>query len=296
MNKLEILPDKQYLAAAGNPHVRLFEINTNNPNPVRERDFPLQHRALFSPASQVTSFDGHTGNVTALGFHRDGKWMYTGSEDKTIKIWDLRAPNCQREYECNAAVNTVVLHPNQAELISGDQQGNIRVWDLTANACSRELVPAGAVGVRSLSVSADATRLVAANNSGACFIWRLSHSEPRGAEGVAFEPLRRLQAHDTYVLKVALSPDGTKLATTSADHTVKLWSMSDFSLLKTLTGHQRWVWDAVFSHDSDFLVTASSDQSLRLWDLEQGETIRQYSGHNKAVVCVALNEELAGDR
>jgi hypothetical protein len=38
VNKLEILPDKQYLAAAGNPHVRLFEINTNNPNPVRERE------------------------------------------------------------------------------------------------------------------------------------------------------------------------------------------------------------------------------------------------------------------
>ena len=78
------MPDKQYLAAAGNPHIRLFEINTNNPNP-------------------VTSFDGHTANVTALGFHREGNWMFTGSEDKTIKIWDLRAPNCQREYECTGA-------------------------------------------------------------------------------------------------------------------------------------------------------------------------------------------------
>jgi G protein beta subunit-like protein len=63
--------DKMYIAAAGNPHVRLFEINTNNPN-------------------AVTSFDGHTGNVTAVGFHREGQWMFTGSEDKTIKVWDLR--------------------------------------------------------------------------------------------------------------------------------------------------------------------------------------------------------------
>ena len=36
-----------------------------------------------------------------------------------MKIWDLRAPGCQREYESRAAVNTVVLHPNQGELISG---------------------------------------------------------------------------------------------------------------------------------------------------------------------------------
>lgn len=270
------MPDKQYLAAAGNRAIRLFEINTNNPN-------------------SVTSFDGHTNNVTSLGFHRDGKWMYSGSEDKTIKIWDLRAPNCQREYECTAPVNCVVLHPNQAELISGDQQGNIRVWDLTANACSRELVPAGADGIRSLSISSDASRLAAVNNNGVCFVWRLNNPPPDasgaiGNEGVAFEPLRRLQAHDAYILKVAISPDGQKLATASADHTVRIWSMTDFSLLKTLTGHQRWVWDCVFSHDSDFLVTASSDSTLRLWDLENGETIRQYTGHQKAVSCVALNE------
>ncbi|KAL3618622.1 Target of rapamycin complex subunit LST8-1 [Castilleja foliolosa] len=36
-----------------------------------------------------------------------------GSKDGTVKIWDLRAPGYQREYESRAAVNTVVLQPNQ---------------------------------------------------------------------------------------------------------------------------------------------------------------------------------------
>lgn len=36
-----------------------------------------------------------------------------------MRVWDLRAPGCQRAYESRAAVNTVVLHPNQGELISG---------------------------------------------------------------------------------------------------------------------------------------------------------------------------------
>ena len=53
--------------------------------------------------------------------------MYTGSEDGAIKIWDLRAPSCERNYNVGSAVNTVALHPNQAELISGDMDGKIKV-------------------------------------------------------------------------------------------------------------------------------------------------------------------------
>lgn len=100
VNKLEITSNKQFLAAAGNPQIRLFEVNSNNPQ-------------------AVANYDGHTGNVTAIGFQKDSKWMFSGSEDGTVKIWDLRAPGCQREYASRGAVNTVVLHPNQGELISG---------------------------------------------------------------------------------------------------------------------------------------------------------------------------------
>ncbi len=39
---------------------------------------------------QVISYDSHTSNVMAVGFHCDGNWMYSGSEDGTVRIWDLR--------------------------------------------------------------------------------------------------------------------------------------------------------------------------------------------------------------
>ncbi|MCO5609716.1 hypothetical protein L7F22_063948 [Adiantum nelumboides] len=158
VNRLEISPDKQWLAAAGNPHIRLFEVNTDN----------SQH---------VIGYDAHSSNVTAVGFQCEGKWMYSGSEDGTVKIWDLRAPGCQREYESGAAVNTVVLHPNQTELISGDQNGNIRVWDLIANSCSCELVPEVDTAIRSLTVMWDGSLVVASNNHGTCYVWRVSRKK-----------------------------------------------------------------------------------------------------------------------
>ncbi len=39
---------------------------------------------------QVINYESHTNNVTAVGFQCDGKWMYSGSEDGTVKIWDVR--------------------------------------------------------------------------------------------------------------------------------------------------------------------------------------------------------------
>ena len=73
--------------------------------------------------------------------------MYTGSEDGAIKIWDLRAPSCQRNYDVGSAVNTVALHPNQAELISGDMDGKVKVGHVKAGLCRDECVakprPAG---------------------------------------------------------------------------------------------------------------------------------------------------------
>ncbi len=45
--------------------------------------------------------------------------MFTASEDGFVKVWDVRARGCQREYESRAPINTAVLHPNQGELITG---------------------------------------------------------------------------------------------------------------------------------------------------------------------------------
>ena len=100
MNKLEITTDKQWLAAAGNPHIKLYEVSSHNPQPTQ-------------------TYDVHTSNVTAVGFHKEGKWMFSGSEDGTIKVFDIRAPGAQQEYISRGPVTSVELHPNQEELISG---------------------------------------------------------------------------------------------------------------------------------------------------------------------------------
>jgi len=292
VNRLCISPDKRYLAAAGHHTVKLYDIKSSNPG-------------------AVLTFEGHTNNVTGVAFHCEGKWMVTSSEDGTVKIWDTRSGSVQRNYNHGSPVNDVVIHPNQGELISCDRAGTVRVWDLGENKCSHQLIPEDDVSVASVTVASDGTMLCAGNNAGSVFVWRMIQNR----DLTSLVPVCRFTAHTTYITRVLLSPDVRHLATCSADHTARIWSVDPtpssaqvsiptaatatngqktdaegFTLETTLHGHQRWVWDCAFSADSAYLVTACSDHYARLWELSSQSIIRQYNGHHRGAVCVALND------
>jgi WD40 repeat protein len=60
--------------------------------------------------------------------------------------------------------------------------------------------PEPEVAVRSIHVSPDGSQVVAANNKGRCYVWKL-------APDSKFEPLTHIDAHKSYILKVLYSPD-----------------------------------------------------------------------------------------
>ncbi|XP_046856671.1 target of rapamycin complex subunit lst8-like [Xenia sp. Carnegie-2017] len=272
INDMAITPDRRHLAAAGYQHIKMYDIKTSNINP-------------------ILNYDGISKNTTSVGFQEDGKWMFTGGEDCSARIWDLRSRNlqCQRVYQAKSAVNCVVLHPNQSELIVGDDSGAIHVWDLRTDR-SEKLIPEAEAAVLSLSINEDATYMAAINNQGNCYVWSLSSGTT--TEPTVLRPRSKLvKAHEKAGLKCLFSPDSCLLATTSADQSIKIWRTSDFTLKSTLKDdEQRWVWDCDFSDDSQYLVTVSSDAIGRLWSLEQEEVVRKYKGHQKALVSLAFKD------
>jgi G protein beta subunit-like protein len=81
---------KRLLAAAIHKKVNIYEIGSASSDPV----CPIFHSlTLPMTQAQIATFEGHTLNVTSVSFHSEGKWLVTGSEDGTIKIWDLRCVN-----------------------------------------------------------------------------------------------------------------------------------------------------------------------------------------------------------
>lgn len=170
INCLQISLDKTLLAAGGNPMINLYDINSNDDRP-------------------LVSYEGHSGNVTGLGFHRDQRWLYSCSEDGSVRIWDPRTNTTSRRFETQSAVNTVVLHPTEAELISGDADGNLKVWDLAADKMREEFNPAPDFPIRSLSMVCELPMVGWAGWVGGVPCHRSAWGRPRREESSPSVPL-----------------------------------------------------------------------------------------------------------
>lgn len=75
-----------------------------------------------------------------------------------------------------------------------------------------------------------------------------------------------IPAHESFLVKVIISPDNSFICTGSCDKTVKIWDTKSHKLLATL-GHSGWVKILKITKDSKFILTGCKDGSVRVWDI-----------------------------
>jgi WD40 repeat protein len=66
---------------------------------------------------------------------------------------------------------------------------------------------------------------------------------------------------------MAISPDGTRLASGDFEHSTRLWDVATGTLLKSFEGHAEGVRAVAFSPDGTMLASASGDKTVKLWNL-----------------------------
>lgn len=95
-------------------------------------------------------------------------------------------------------------------------------------------------------------------------------------------------SHEKDVNAVAVSPDGSVIATGSQDRSLKLWVAESGVLLHACTGHKRGIWSVVFSPVDRIVASASGDASVKVWSVQNGNCLRTLQGHMAAVLRVGF--------
>jgi telomerase protein component 1 len=232
-----ISPSGQYVACGtNNCDVRLYSLAT---------------------ASLIRTFQGHSGEITALAFSGDGI-LCSASSDGKASIWNV-----------NDGYRIKVLSKHNGHTVSGictdGKSGKILVtvgWD-----CSIKLwSPSDGNNIGELRgltkpincVTFDPSNenMIATGSWDSCI--RLFNLVDRTRKAV-------FRGHTSSIRAISYSHTGLYISSASMDGQVKLWNARNGLNVATLRGHSMPVHTLCFSPNSQYLVTGSVDRRVKVW-------------------------------
>jgi WD40 repeat protein len=324
---LTFSPDGRWLATAGNEHtVRLWDAETGallretTPAADENIDGGDQIESLtFSPDGSVIAAGGqtyglgplsggtplrlwntdagalvakpivgHYGTILALAFSPDGRRIATGSNDKTVRLWDavtgqpIGNPQTLRSRVEQVAFTgdgnkIVAVSRDTVQTLDGDPDKQ-----LPAEMAGSKIIALRSDDRFGLDSRTDVPEIELLRDE---TVQRLNADTGRLISVFASDELKSVQ-------QVTWSRDRRWLAIAGRDNTARVVDTSTGQFVNNpLTGHNDSINSLDFSPDGNTLATASDDKTIRLWDWHKGQQIGEpLTGHKYGVKKVVFSQ------
>lgn len=241
----------------------------------------LRPPTLRLGTTQIAVMRGHSGIVYSVTFSSTGRWIVSGSSDKTVRIWDAHngaVMNVLSGHE--DAVQSVSFSPDEHHIVSGSSDRTVRVWNAYSG-CPVAVCNGHLQAVTSVAVAPHGRQIVSGSEDGTARIWDATNGKE----------LFVLCGHSNSVQCVAYSCDGRQIATGSQDCTVLVWDASSGVKLGALRGHSASIESVTFSPDGSRIAGGMGDSTVRVWDVNSRTQIGVFRGHDYRVNSVAFSPD-----
>jgi WD40 repeat protein len=245
---------------------------------------------------QVAVLSGHTNWVRSLAFI-DGTSLVSGSDDKTIILWDIQTGGVVEVFHGHTGrILSVSISADRTRIASGSWDQTIRLWDIGTGECHHVIGQQEEVECVTfsptkphhlISVSGGVVQQWDVNGhqieptyqgSHAVFSWDGTHFILCGRNVAAIQNTdsgvvvarcavpNNSNANPNFVCP-CFSPNG-KLVAVAAWNIVYVWDITGTEplLIETFTGHTNSITSLMFSSPST-LISASKDRSVKFWEV-----------------------------
>ncbi len=151
--------------------------------------------------------------------------MVSGSNDRTIKLWDVKTGKeiLTLPGHYDAFVESVSFSPDGKTLASGSDDDTIKLWDVKTGNEIRTLKGHDS-SVKSVSFSPDGKTLASGSADGTVKFWKVEKDKE----------IRLLKEDYGSVESISFSPDSNTLASGGDDGTIKLWDLKTEQAIQIL--------------------------------------------------------------
>jgi WD40 repeat protein len=229
----------------------------------------------------IQTLRGHFARVNTVTVSSNGKIAISGSNDSSIRVWDLESGREVRILRGhNDPVSAVALASDCKKVISGSWDNTLKVWDLKSGQQIQTL-RGHTRRVNAIAVSCDGEKAISGSWDNTLKVWDLKSGQE----------IQTLRGHNNPVNAVALTSDGMKAISGSWDNTLKVWDLKSGQEIQTLRGHNNPVNAVALTSDGMKAISGSSDNTLKVWDLKSGQEIQTLRGHTRRVNAVAMSSD-----
>ncbi len=252
--------------AAGAIHSLLVSANGQRLVVSGSQDTSVRIWNLANLATAPLTLSRHTKPVTSVALSGDGNFLLTGGADSVTLLWNLSARNpASSASNLNARpeqtpLTQVALSANTTQAVTVAADGIAHGWSVSGGQFEgRPTVTPVGTNI-ALAIDPQGRWIVIGNPNGTIDLRRF----PGTSLDVS------LRGHTGAITALAFNNNGSRLISSSADGTVRVWDISRGTppaLLRVLRGHEGAVNVIAFSDDGGRLVSAGNDQSIREWNL-----------------------------